>query len=559
MTVVGIDLGTSNSLIGYWDGTAVQLIPNSLGSVLTPSVVGVDDDGGLVVGAVAKAWQYQGRDTAAEFKRQMGTAKTYRLGGHDYSPVELSALVLKALVADATRALGEPVQDAVISVPAYFNNQQREATIQAARLAGLTVQRLISEPTAAALAYGLHRTNAEQFLVLDLGGGTFDVSLLDMFEGVVQVKAIAGDNYLGGHDFTRALCQDFITNTLGVQSVEPAQWVKLYAQFDAVKQQLSTDETVTPTITLDETSYPLTIDRARFAALCAPLLARLQGPITRVMRDAGLTLSDIDRVLLVGGATRMPVVRQEVARLFRRLPDVSLEPDQVVAQGASLQTQLESDPALEAELIMTDVAAYTLGIETVAEDAKGQLIHDVFAPIIERNTPIPISITRTFTAAGRGRTIEFSVYQGENPQASANLHIGTLTLQSRHKVDAPLTVRFSYDVNGVLLVEAEDQTSGAKGELVITQDAQTLDQAAIDASLKKLEAFKVLPKDRAANQFLLAQLARAYEAHTGTVRATIQSAMVDFRSALDGQDPREIARTQQAVTAFLAQLDGDWS
>ncbi|MDU5946911.1 MAG: molecular chaperone HscC, partial [Paenibacillus macerans] len=323
MAKIGIDLGTSNSLAAYWTEHGPVIIPNSLGKRLTPSVVSLDDNNEVLVGQIAKERMITHPHlTASTFKRYMGTDKTYQLGEHPFSPEDLSSFILRALKEDAEAYLGEAVEEAVISVPAYFNDAQRKATLRAAALAGLHVERLISEPTAAAISYGLHQQESDtRFLVFDLGGGTFDVSVLELFEGVMQVQSIAGDNYLGGEDFTGLLLSHFVeTHGIDYANLPTKEKTALIKQAELCKLVLGNENAGEMVFMREGQTLQLTVNRSQFEQLAAQLLLRLRNPIERALRDASLTPQDLDAVILIGGATRMPIIKSIVSKMFGRLP-----------------------------------------------------------------------------------------------------------------------------------------------------------------------------------------------------------------------------------------------
>ena len=333
--------------------------------------------------------------TVASFKRFMGSARETVLGRHHLRPEELSAFVLRALKADAEAHIGAPLTEAVISVPAYFNDHQRKATLDAGRLAGLKVERLVNEPTAAALAYGLYEIKEGKFLIFDLGGGTFDVSILDKYEGVMEVRATAGDTQLGGDDFTEVIERLLAeVHGLHLQALMPAAAARLRKTAEALKCTLTSAESAPYQFELDSETLSGTLDRQKFENASAALLRRLRSPVERTIADALLKPDELDSVVMVGGATRMPMVRSLVARLFGRLPLVHIDPDRTVALGAAIQAGLKARAAALEDVVMTDVCPYTLGIAAVDDVETTDRKHVV--PIIERNAVVPISRTKTF-------------------------------------------------------------------------------------------------------------------------------------------------------------------
>lgn len=561
MTTIGIDLGTTNSLVAYWDEDRPAIIPNVLGEHLTPSIVSVDENGDILIGRIAQERLITHPHlTASTFKRFMGTEKKYSLGKLSFSPEELSSFVLKALKEDAEAYLGTPVTEAVISVPAYFNDAQRKSTKRAAEIAGLKVERLISEPTAAAIAYGLHQEKPEtKFLVFDLGGGTFDVSILELFEGVMDVKSIAGDNFLGGEDFTELLVSHFLkTHNLDAESLDSKTKSFIYKQAEQSKMVLGREQMATMNVMVNGQTLELRLDRADFEKLAHPLLLRLRKPIERALRDASLSPSDLDAVILIGGATRMPLIKHVIGRMFGRMPYTNINPDETVALGAALQTAfMQRNQALE-EIILTDVCPYTLGTSVVQDLGNGHLSSGHFFPIIERNTPIPVSrVERLYTVHDNQRAITVDVYQGESRRVENNLKLGEL------KINVPpapagqqsIDVRYTYDINGILEVEVISVTTGEKKRQVIEQNAGSMSKEEIEARLQELQDIKIHPRDRTENRLLIARGERLYEEALGESREVIALYIKEFESVLQTQHDQEIKKAAAVFKEQLEQLE----
>ncbi|TDF81116.1 molecular chaperone HscC [Pseudomonas sp. H9] len=551
--LLGIDLGTTNSLVAVWRDGQAQLIPNALGDVLTPSVVSLDDDGSILVGAAARARLTTHPDrTVAAFKRFMGSDKKLELGEQSFSPEELSALVLGALKADAEAFLGGAVHEAVISVPAYFSDEQRKRTSFAAELAGLSVQRLINEPTAAAMAYGLHEKKFERTLIFDLGGGTFDVTVLEYALPLIEVHASTGDNFLGGEDFTAALLQACLKDwRLKPSSLSPQALASLVDAIEQIKRKLGEGEQHLSWDGAGE-NRQWSLDEARAQKIWAPLLARIRAPIEQAMRDARVSPRDLDSLVLVGGATRMPAVQQMVATLFGRLPYRHLDPDTIVALGAATQAACKArDEAIE-ELILTDVCPYTLGISAM----RGDETVGVFAPIIERNTVIPTSrVKRFYSTHPNQEQIRIEVYQGERPWVRDNIFVDAfdITLVPNGAIQS-LDVRFSYDINGLLEVDVTLLATGKKHSHSIDRSPTGLDQKARKASHARLAELKIHPRDALPNRTLLARLERAWMQSLGEDREQIGAWLDDFSTALASQQPEQIKRQRQHLTEALEQL-----
>ncbi|MCD1258550.1 molecular chaperone HscC [Paenibacillus athensensis] len=561
-TMIGIDLGTSNSLVAYWTDSGPKLIPNAFGSYLTPSVVSVDDHGEMMVGQIAKERLItHPHVTVAAFKRFMGTEKQFHLNKYKLSAAELSSLVLRSLKADAEAFLGEEVTEAVISVPAYFNDAQRKATKYAAELAGLKVERLISEPTAAALSYGLHeKADNTQFLIFDLGGGTFDVSILEFFEGIMEVKSVAGDNFLGGEDFTELLANYFIEKSeLVLAELDSKAKSIIFKQAELCKRELAGATTGKMVYETLEKTYEVAINYAQFEKLAALLITRLRNPIERALSDASLTPKDLDAVILIGGATRMPLIKSVVGKMFGHFPLSNINPDEAVALGAAVQAALKNrDQALN-EMILTDVCPYTLGIEVSKRVGETEHYeHGYFSPIIERNNPIPYSRVENFcTVSDNQEEILLKVYQGESLRVANNLFLGELhiAVPRRKKGEATIDVRFTYDINGILEVEVHSVLTREKYTLVIEKNAEKMSPEQLAARLAALKDIKIHPRDRAENRLLVAKAERLYEESIGVKREKIMYYLAQFDGVLSQQNPREIAHAAKEFKHFLDSIE----
>lgn len=564
--IVGIDLGTTNSLAAVWRDGRAQLIPNALGQVLTPSCVSLDEGGRVLVGMAARDRLLTNpRRSSAAFKRYMGTEKRLLLGDRDFRPEELSALLLKSLKADAEAFLGETVTEAVITVPAYFNDTQRKATRIAGELAGLKVERLLNEPTAAALAYGLHQAQAEsQFLIFDLGGGTFDVSILELFAGVMEVRATAGDNFLGGEDFATALIDGFFAAVgkpagFGGKQLDPEQMAKLRTEAERVKRELSNRDAASFSYRHGEQTLKWEVSSDVFESLCAPLLDRLRTPIERALRDAKLSAAALERIVLVGGATRMPIVHRLVARLFGRFPNRDINPDEAIVLGAAVQAGLKARDAALEDVVMTDVCPYTLGVEISEQYAPDQHRAGVFLPVIERNTVIPASRSKTVVAIRDYQTqVEVKVFQGESRDVKDNILLGTLhvPLPRLPRDQQQVDVRFTYDINGLLEVEATVLANQSKQAIVIEQSPGAMSREDVQKSLAALERLKVPPREQAENQALLERLKRLFEQHLGDNREWVARQYAGFEAVLERQNPRDIAHAREQLTGLLDQFEG---
>ncbi|QIL71121.1 molecular chaperone HscC [Diaphorobacter sp. HDW4B] len=563
---VGIDLGTTNSLVAVWQDGKPRLVPNALGEVLTPSVVSVDKDGSFLVGAAARdRLQSHPQLSAAVFKRDMGTARSFRLGQHTMRAEELSALVLRALKADVEADLGQPVQEVVITVPAYFSDAQRQATRAAGTLAGFASVTLLNEPTAAALAYGLHQDEG-RFLVFDLGGGTFDVSVLELFEGVMEVRATAGDNRLGGEDVDELMVRRFVQDTGMSDDVahQPLMAARLLRAAEGTKRALAAQETVVMRVDVDGASFSKTWTSQELEKALEPLLERMRQPVERALRDSRIRPQELDAVVLAGGSTRLVAVRQLVTRMFGRFPEVSLDPDQVVALGAAVQAALRGRDAALAERVMTDVCPYTLGVN-VNKRLDGDRSQSGFmAPVLERNTIIPASRVERFSPMSTDqRELQIEIFQGEARRVQDNIRLGELNLQlPKGGCEGVVAdVRFTLDANGLLEVEATLLRHGAPlgpaTQLVIESSSERLSPEEIQKRLARLQALKLHPRDRLEVRALIARAERHHAQLLGMWRSVVADAILRFEVALESQDDRQIAPPRKQLEELLARIESE--
>ncbi|MBD3158825.1 MAG: molecular chaperone DnaK [Candidatus Lokiarchaeota archaeon] len=501
MTVVGIDLGTTNSGIAYMEGGKPQIIPNAEGKRLTPSVVGITEKGEIIVGELAKrqAISMPGR-TIRSIKRHMGEDYTVEIDDKQYTPQEISAMILRKLKSDAEDYLDEEIEQAVITVPAYFNDSQRQATKDAGRIAGLDVLRIVNEPTASTLAYGLGKKEEMKVLVYDLGGGTFDVSILDIAEDVYEVMSTAGDTKLGGDDWDQRI-MDWIVEEFkkehGVDlsdSLEAMQRIKEAAE--QAKIELSTVKETNinlPYITADESGpkhIDLDLTRAKFEQMTDDLVQKTMGPLRRALSDAKLEPEEVDKILLVGGATRMPMIQQSVRGIFGKEGEKSINPDEVVALGAAVQAGVLSGETKD--ILLLDVTPLTLAIETLGGKAT---------PLIPRNTTIPTKKSKVFTTAADGQTaVDIHVVQGERPLAKDNMSLGKFQLVGippAPRGTPQIEVTFDIDADGIVNVKAEDKATG--NEQSITIKATTnLSEEEIEEMVEEAEEYAEEDKKREA-------------------------------------------------------------
>lgn len=556
MAIIGIDLGTTNSLACvYRDGKA-ELIPNELGDYKTSSAVSVLEDGTVLAGAAAKERLVSHPEsTAASFKIWMGTEKKLTLGKRQFNPEELSALVLRQLLEDAGRYLGEPVEEAVISVPAYFNDDQRCATKLAAQLAGLTVKRLINEPSAAALYHRYNNQGGDRrMMIVDFGGGTLDVSIVDCFENIIEITAIAGDNRLGGDDIDRAIVAHFCReNGLAEERLEPSLRASLYRQAEAAKIALSGtsesgsfqqedmaktapsgDPAATISLQQEDTGYSLVLTNELLRRLCEPIFQKVRAVITRAMKDQdrGIRIND---VILVGGSARLTVFGDFLEELFGRRPHVAADPDEIVARGVGLCAGIKERAEDLQDLVMTDVCPFSLGVATFSY-AGDKTPH--MAVLIPRSSMLPASHQeRFYTLHNNQNCLRFEIYQGEGYFASENLKLGELEVQvpPGPAGEQSALVTFTYDIDGILHVSAKSSGGDYRDKLILNSKLHLTEKEMAQA-MERIKQIRLAAQGSQKEQLLLERGLRLYEQTIGQRREMVAGLIGYWKTLMDQGD-----------------------
>ena len=539
---IGIDLGTTNSVVAVMEGGKPTVIANAEGSRTTPSIVGFSKTGEKLVGQLAKRQAILNPDkTIASIKRHMGEDYKVNIDGKDYTPQEISAMILRKLADDASNYLGEKVTSAVITVPAYFNDAQRQATKDAGKIAGLDVLRIVNEPTAAALAYGLEKDKSEKVLVFDLGGGTFDVSILEIGDGVHEVLSTSGDTHLGGDDFDQKvmdwICEEFKKQE-GIDlkgDKQAMQRVKEAAEKAKCELSSVMETNINlPFITADANGpkhLDLNLTRAKFEDLSRDLLNRCKVPVENALKDAGITKNDINEVVLVGGSTRIPAVQQLVKEYTGKEPNQSVNPDEVVAVGAAIQAGVLAGEVKD--IVLLDVTPLTLGIETLG---------GVMTPLVPRNTTIPVSKSQTFSTAENNQTaVDIQVLQGERPMARDNKSLGMFRLEGiapAMRGIPQIEVTFDIDANGIVNVSAKDKATNKEQKITIT-NSSNLSEADIDKMVKEAEANATEDKKRKEEAEI--------RNNASSMIASADRVIKDFEGKIDAADKSKLEEQKTAL------------
>lgn len=558
MAIVGIDLGTTNSLIAYYkDGESV-LIPNEFGEYLTPSVVHINKEKEVVVGKAAKELLITDPDnTVAVFKRSMGLNKPYKLRGKEYLPEELSAFVIKKLVEDAKRELQEEIKEVIISVPAYFDDVRRKATKKAGAIAGVQVERLINEPSAAALACRMEDNSGESvYLVFDFGGGTLDISVVECFENVISVNAVSGDNHLGGSDFDQVIAQ-YICKQLEVdwERLSPNDKSIVLRRAEQLKIKLSSEKEASVEIQTDKLQGEVSLTHDKLVEISSRIFNRIKAPLRRVLNDSDFGLNDIDKVVLVGGSSKMTVVSMYLYYLLgKELYSVG-DSDETVARGLGYYAGMKARKTDLRELVLTDICPFSLGVAVYNEACDD---NPYFGPIIERNSVLPISKLETLTTVGNfQRKIVINIYQGDERYAKDNLLLGTLDVKVKPRPAGMenVQVRFTYDINGILDVDVLVESTQMTYKRTIVNKDLNLSKQDIREQLEKMEELKKDPREKEENLFVINLANALYRQTTGDVRQYIMNLMEYFDMVLSKEDEHKIEHIRKRMLVLLSNIE----
>ena len=550
MAIIGIDLGTTNSLASVWKDGRIQLIPNSFGEYLTPSVVSFGDDGEVFVGKIAREMLVTRPErTFREFKRNMGTDTLYQVGDRGYRPEELSAFVLRRLKEDAEAFLGEPVTEAVISVPAYFNDDKRCATKNAGKLAGLQVDRLINEPSAVALKHHVDQNEMERFIIFDFGGGTLDVSLVDAFDNIVEIQAVSGDNYLGGKDFNEKIAAYFYEkNQITEEELSQEERGTVLKEAEQLKCMLSEQDTASMNVLLQGREYTVELSNQELIHISTDLFTRMLKPIQKTLSDASVEWDEIDKIILVGGSSKMPTVAKYIRSMCRAKVVVDPNPDEGIAIGVGMAAAIKMRAGEVKDVILSDICPFSLGV-----GIRG----DRFSPIIERNETLPTSRTQHYTTVQNyQRCVNFDIYQGESMVASENLKLGSFTMS-----DIPLApmgvpdleVTFLYDINGILDIKCADGNQTV--HKLIVNKSMGLSEEELENRLAELQQTAIHEKDQERNRFLIEMAHRLYQECNPQYRERIMQQVDFFEAMLEQGSARKIREAYVRLTMFLQMVE----
>ena len=558
--IIGIDLGTSNSIVTVWENGHATLIPNSLGESLTPSVVSFGQRETIYVGKIAKERLISHPNlTIGNFKRFMGTNKNYEIDGKNFRPEELSAIVLRSLKEDAERYLGMEVVEAIVSVPAYFNDMARKATKDAGALAGLKVERIINEPSAAALAYQVATNQKEStLLVFDLGGGTLDISLVDCFDNIIEIISVSGNNHLGGIDFDLAMANHFCKKYEFVYADLPKEMQEtILRSSDVVKQELSGKKLATMSVVYGDFQGSLKITSDDLIKIYESVLLRISKPIMKILSDEAREQANISNVVMVGGASKMPIVQKYLHYLLKeRNVDLNMvDPDHMIALGVCAYAGIKERSEDIKDLLLTDICPFSLGCDVHNE---GNPNRPYMHTLIERNSALPTSReTYLWTVYDKQKDLRIKVYQGEEVYAEQNIYLGELDIEVK---EAPageegVVLRYTYDINGLLIVDVTVNSTQEKKQLLIMNDDNLISPGEIQQRMKALEALKTHPKEKEENRLLIAKAERIYAQLSGDIRMVLAERLRYFEHLMGKQEEYRIQKERKRFDDFMYQIE----
>ena len=564
--IIGIDLGTTNSLVFYWDGEKSCPIPNAHGEYLTPSVVSFDDDGTVFVGKIAKERKETHPDSTFEsFKRYMGRDHTFSCSAGKFTSTELSAFVLRFLKEDAERFFGEEVTEAVISVPAYFNDRARNATKQAGQIAGLKVDRIINEPSAASLGYmvqkGILNMDSEDgfdertLLVFDFGGGTLDVSMVDTFDNVVEIITVSGDNMLGGIDFDRAIADWFIKTThLEEAAKKPEVRFAILAAAERAKIALTENTSARMVVNYGEISETASLKDVEMAQICASVLQRIYTPVNNMLLDSGRTIDEITDIVMVGGSSKMPVVQQYLKHILHRSEIEVFDPDRIVAKGMGVYAGIKERDEQVKDLLLTDVCPFSLGTNINNKRNEDKPLSSF---VIERNSPLPISRTHNYHPSKDGQEIViFRIFQGEEMYSDDNRALGDITIHfpTPASTNTTLQLTFTYDINGILLVNVEVPDYNISIERVFTDVDGITSEEGLEEKIKKLKSYRTLATDDEDNRMVMEWGKRLFAQAPPSMKMPISARLQFFDDMLD-RDPYQAEKIKKHLKLYFVALE----
>lgn len=556
MAIIGIDLGTTNSLASVYTENGVMVIPNSLGNRLTPSVVGLDDDGNVIVGDVAKERLITHPErTAAEFKRTMGTDRTYHLGEEVFSSQQLSSILLRKIVADAKAYLNEDIDEVVISVPAYFDDKMRTATKQAAEMAGIKCERLINEPSAAALAYLYkHGWKDGTYMVVDFGGGTLDVSIIDSFDSVMEIIAVAGNNHLGGKDINEAIYKHFcLVNNLQESSLTSEEKAIIYRMSETTKIALSTNPIAVMSVCLNDKEYSLSLDNNTLIKIAHESFEKLFEPIKKVLKDSRLKPTDLEAIVLVGGSCKMPTVASYIEKITGVKPCSDIDPDTAISVGAGVYSGIKRKNQQLKDVVMTDICPFSLGVD--CHDVNDDI---VMSFIIDRNSMLPCSQIKSYYAIHDNQTeVNFRIYQGESIIPENNIYLGSLSIAcpptNRNAFIA--TCRMTYDINGILVIDVTNKDNVTVSKTLVGNNVK-LTEKEIETIKARLDNLRFSDDVDEESQLLISRAERVIEETISYERDFLMNALGVFKLTMNKGNTVEKRNAKEGFKNLLDQLEG---